>query len=808
MKATTSAPALDAVNAADTEAVGRKAALLGELRSAGFPVPAGYVIPADVLDRIEPVGDVPGDVLALVAEIAAAINGPVAVRSSAAAEDLPDASYAGQYESVLNVEPTVDAIVAAVRTCLASATSDRVASYQRSAAGEARMSVLVQQMVAAESAGVAFTANPVTGDRGEVVVNSVRGLGERLVSGNVTGDEWSVRGDTARLVFGSARSIDERTALRVAEVARQVEGYFGTPQDVEWAVENGTVWVVQARPITALPEQQEDIPQGEWERSTYTPEPVSAIFRSMMLPGIAELTSNLFPYSLGERIEFHVIGGWLYSRFVRATEPERIRAKLAGALDAVRRNEPMEIFRQWFDVVEPALTERFIRLRDDVDLGTLSDPDLLDHLDEVLDEWRTSVRTHFRIGGSGTFILGELGIACRDLLGWDAPQTFRLLVGLQGKTIEPAHRLAGLVAMARDNPALAEAIGETGHAEADTIVQRLTAIDAEFGTALADYLREYGHRTLGMDITEPTIAERPILVVNLINGQLRNGFDPETDAAALRAERESALEEARQKLADAPEDWRRIERIVIDAQYMHPGRDDSHYLTQVGAGLLRRAVLEIGTRLAERASIADPDDVFLLEAEEVRAALLAGEDRTALVETRRAELGKARANPGPRTYGHQQEGGDPSAWLAKLPVPARHVVEAGLWAWREVSGERADHIGGSDEFVLTGIAGSRGRYTGVVRVITTEAEFDKLKPGDVLVCPETTPQWSMLFPSIGALITDQGGLLSHPAIIAREYRVPAVLATGTATSRLRDGQVVTVDGTQGTVELVEERTAI
>jgi pyruvate,water dikinase len=241
---------------------------------------------------------------------------------------------------------------------------------------------------------------------------------------------------------------------------------------------------------------------------------------------------------------------------------------------------------------------------------------------------------------------------------------------------------------------------------------------------------------------------------------------------------------------------------------VHPGRDDSHYLTQVAGGLSRRAVLEIGRRLAERRLLAAPETVFLLSHDEATTALLDTIDRRALARRRAAERSWVVAHPGPESLGAQGgsggSGGDIADRMAALPPAARRILEIGLWAWKEVSGERADGMRTPDDArMLRGIAGSRGRYTGQVRVITTEADFDKLRPGDVLVCPETNPQWAVLFPSVGALVTDHGGLLSHPAIIAREYRVPAVLATATATTRLRDGQVVIVDGDAGVVEIVQ-----
>lgn len=805
MTATVYLRALADVGLVDADQVGRKAAVLGELLRNGFPVPRGFVIPADALASGDP--GLPDSMASALAGVVAAVNGPLAVRSSSAAEDTAESSYAGQYESILDVIGTAE-LVEAVRTCVNSAYADRVAVYRAATGGAAgRMSVLIQRLVDADAAGVAFTANPVTGDRDEVIVNAVRGLGERLVSGRSTADQWTVRAGEPHLDRDVEGAISAAQAVAVAELARRVEGFFGAPQDIEWAIADGAVWLLQSRPITALPEPPAGlrpipvtVPEGSWERSTYTPEPLSPMFSSLMLPGLHALTVHLFPYSIGERIEFREVGGWLYSRFVKAEEPLRIKEKLGRAIAATKAGKPAAFYRDWFELTEPALTARIAELRH-VDVDRLTDVELLGHLDAVHETWRETLAAHFQCGGSGTFVLGELGVTCRDLLGWDAKATLSLLLGLGGKTTEPAYALAGLVDLVRHRPSVAKLIHEATAPDAE-FWHRLRTADPDFHAAFQAYQDTYGLRTLGMDIVEPTMAQRPDLVLNLIRGQLTRGFDPASDRTRLAAERTAAEQAARAALADRPRaDRDRFDAALAMAQRAHPGRDDSHYLTQLAGGLLRRAVLAIGDRLAARGDIAVAQDVFGLRHDEARDALVYHVDRHTLVRERAAERAWAMANRGPDHYGPRQDG-PPADFLAQVPPPARHLIDVGMWAWREVSGDNAPVRDDRDSRVLHGIAGSRGRHTGRVQVITSEQEFDRLRPGDVLVCPETTPQWAVLFPSVGALVTEHGGLLSHPAIIAREYRVPAVLATRDATNRLRDGQIVTVDGDAGVVEIV------
>ena len=206
-------------------------------------------------------------------------------------------------------------------------------------------------------------------------------------------------------------------------------------------------------------------------------------------------------------------------------------------------------------------------------------------------------------------------------------------------------------------------------------------------------------------------------------------------------------------------------------------------------------MLEVGVRLERAGSIASRDDVFYLTAEEQRRALASPSDRRTLVSSRRAERERLMAAPPALTYGKEAP---PPPPYTVFPKDAGANLRAVFWV--------ADRIFGADmkdqaatATVLKGVGAAPGTYTGPVRIIRDETEFEKIRAGDVLVCPVTSPVWSIIFPSVGALVTNTGGVLSHPAIIAREYRVPAVVATSNATEVLHDGQLVTVDGQAGTI---------
>ncbi len=278
----------------------------------------------------------------------------------------------------------------------------------------------------------------------------------------------------------------------------------------------------------------------------------------------------------------------------------------------------------------------------------------------------------------------------------------------------------------------------------------------------------------------------------------RRDSTPPATAAALADRRNRLAADARNRL-DSAEDRARFDRALARAALAYPVREDNEYFTvSAPLALVRRAALEIGNRLADRRQLELRDDVFQLEADDARAALVDGAERHQVVTRAKGERAWVLAHPGPASYG--KDPGPPPPF-GSLPAEARLANEGFLWAIDRIFGPDTTGQAGSDGTV-TGIPASPGSYTGPVRVIRNEAEFGKIRAGDVLVCPVTSPVWSVLFPSIGALVTDTGGILSHPAIIAREYAVPAVVATGNGTSALRDGQLVTVDGTAGIVGTV------
>jgi len=684
----------------------------------------------------------------------------------------------------------------------------------------ASMAVLVQMLVDAEAAGVAFTANPVNGRRDEAVVSAVRGLGERLVSGNASPDEWIVNGIETTRTSAPENAINEEQARAIAEMARQAEAHFGSPQDVEWAIANEQLYMLQARPITTLREREiepipmkVEIPDGYWESDAeHISKPLSPMGRTVLLPTYTNGMEKMCATTglLLEKLEYRSIGGWMYVRLVPLggkdmTPPPpfvmkillrlipAMRARIQRATEFVRNNEQDTLVERWYNKWYPEISNRIVALRD-VNLVSLSDDEFDVHLSNALELIRRGNEMHFMLACVNPFGIYELVTATHELLGWDEAHTMELIAGLSNKSTEPSRILAELACMANERPAMLELI-KRANANA---VDRLAQVDVEFARAFAKYLKEYGCRSLAFDLNEPTIAELPAMVLGWIHAQIANKYDPDADAAELNRKRDAVQAEARAEFANrSSQERERFECALARAVRAYPSQEDNVFFTQgAPTAIGRYALLELGNRLVNKQVIEKRDDVFFLEIDEARAAFKQGSDLKSLVLRRKGERVWAEQNRGPAAYGKPPV----HPPLDVLPAEPRFLMTAVPWYMERAlsTGRGRVQTAGTN---LTGIAASSGKYTGIARIIMNESEFHKLQPGDVLVCPATTPMWSVLFANVGALVTNTGGILSHPAIIAREYRIPAVVATGNATSLLKDGQLITVDGDNGRVEI-------
>ncbi len=726
--------------------VGGKAATLARLGAAGFPVVPGLVITSSAWTLTA--AQRAAAVRAALEEDVASTAG-YAVRSSAAAEDLPDASWAGQYETALNV-PRED-VVDAIDRCQEGAAAPRVAAYRRGRGdGGVRtpeMAVLVQPMVSAVAAGVAFTANPVTGDRNETLVTAVRGLGERLVSGDAIGDEWSVRDGAATARRCSEGAITAEQVTAVAELAHRVQDFLGGPQDIEWAIEpreNGTgVILLQARPMTAVPEPVEwTVPgPGLWMRNfrlgEWLPEPMTPLFADWLLPliedgylaGMRDCVGAVVPF------RYAAVNGWYFNAVPVPTPVLLLRALLGsrGRIVRLLYNALVRVGR------DPVAADRAV-------LGGFYDrwrEDELPRYARLVEDGQARVCT-----ATGQDLLGIV-----DGIGRAAGRQLWYLAIVGGSAWKIEARLTRfahvhLRALTEQERPLADGVQVLlrGLSGADTGVPR--------------------HAVLSADWYWPIMPVAP----------------PDTtgdgDAALARrerlaVERESAEARCLAAVTTARARAEFVGLLEVTRRYTVIREEQARELT-LGWPLLRACALRLGEALAARGSLDRPEQVFFLTRDELCASTPISD----AAAEREARWLHQRRLPAPLTLGKP-------ARIIGNPI-ARAVETA----------RRGRHL--ADDAII-GEPASAGRATGPARVITDPADFDTFRPGEVLVARSTAPAWTPLFAKATAVVTDGGTMAAHASIVAREYGIPAVVGTGDATHRLVTGQWVTVDGNAGTV---------
>lgn len=793
---------LDKLRAANITRVGGKGANLGELVAAGLPVPAGFCVTTDAYRAvIAPLADevgallrkrrhdelralvvaapLPDGLAERVAGAAERLGGPVAVRSSATAEDLPEASFAGQQETFLGVVGG-EAVVEAMRRCWASLWSDRAIAYRAEQGypdDAAAIAVVVQAMVAADAAGVAFTVDPVTGRR-VVTIDSAWGLGESVVGGAVTPDSFVVDGGSIRRRIGDKAiridlapgggtrtshvqpasrrrpSLTRRQVREVAALARQVQAHYGQPMDLEWALARGRAWLLQARPVTtvvAAPEAASD-PGRHTRLSRFVrsdiiehfPEPypldlvvVEAAYRALRsCAGFAGI--GISPEQGLITLDDTGIARVGYP----TVSLRRLPLGVARILRA-RASDP----RMWeatHGAAARALVARMLAL----DLTSLTGPELRRTLTQLVDVTERHLEERFVHLGfhlmRGARIDALLWLARRGAASGPRTQ-FDLLGGLDYATAVIDRRLRGL---ARTAPA--EVLALLGGERIDVAAVR--AVDPAWWRDVEGFLTDFGARTPKMYLPFSTRGWREDLPAFLtMLGLVAHGTGdaPVGEHRALVAEAGSRL--------PAPL-ARRLERLVDDYRAGHVMREASVVELEELCAAARRVGLEAGRRLVADGLCERPGDVAFLSFAELGDWLDGREvDVAGIVTRRRAARPKAVA-----------------AWHET----AEPACAAGAWV---------------------GVAASPGRATGRARVVSGPADFTRLERGDVLVCRATDPAWTPLFALAGGIVAETGGRLSHAAIVAREYAIPAVLGVAGATTRITDGARITVDGGTGRV---------
>ncbi|MFF2345058.1 PEP/pyruvate-binding domain-containing protein [Pseudarthrobacter sp. NPDC058119] len=868
------------VHPGDIAAAGGKAVGLGGLVQAGLPVPPGFVLTTNAYaafvaenelgEAIQELAGLSSDAPpeeyehasalirtlfskgAMPPSIAAELqdayhrlgaqDAAVSVRSSATAEDLASASFAGQQETYLNIRG-VDALAAAVINCWASLWTARAMAY-RARAGvppdQVRLAVVVQQMVEAEAAGVMFTANPANGRRDQTVISAAWGLGEAVVSGRVTTDDLVVEAGTGKFVsrqtadkevmtvttengtveqkVAEARRrapvLDDAAAAELAAYGRRIADHFGSPQDIEWARAGGQFFLLQSRPITALPEPAADAPtewpipypNGLYFRASIVeqmPEPLSPLFADLIDGSVSRSISALMNQALGGHplregdVRFPTVNGYAYY-YYRTWPMLRMTARTVPAMRGLFRGTAHMGVAGWRDYSHPRY-ERIIKDWSARPPAGLSGAELLAGVQALLNAgtvYYTAVQSIIPLAD-----MSELSFrgVYKSIRRHGDPPAQEFLLGFDSEPIRAEKSLYDLAGWARSDPALVSTLVErptaalaeslrTGSAPAGVD----DALWQEWRIAFHEHLALYGHAVYNLDFASPVPADDPTAQLETVKFYLRGqGTDPNERQRLLTERRESLTRDVAGRLG--PRRRALFLRVLKWAQETAPVREDA--LADVGLAwpLLRRILRELGRRLVLSGVIASPDGVFWLRLSELQGAV---------------EFGLADAEPGGALAG------------ASRPVRAAAVEERRM-LWRGQAKAAAPQMlprkawmekafgsmmpGGPQQQagdVIRGTGASSGRVTAPARVLRGPEDFGQMRPGEVLVARMTTPAWTPLFAMASAVVTDVGGPLSHSSIVAREYGIPAVLGTGVATQRLAGGPKVAVDGDAGTVAIV------
>ncbi|WP_460855147.1 rifamycin-inactivating phosphotransferase [Nocardiopsis coralliicola] len=751
-------------------------------------------------------------------------DGAYAVRSSATAEDLPAASSAGQQDSYLGISGT-DAVLAHVRRCWASLFTERAVAYRlRAGAGGAEMAVLVQQMVEPDAAGTMFTADPVTSNRTVAVVEAVPGLGEDLVAGRVSGEVFRVRGGRAATEAaprsGAAQPVlTESQAVRLVRLGRRIEAHFGRPQDIEWCRSGEDFAIVQSRPVTTLFPLPGDDGAGAEDGDGGLRVYLSAGHQQMMTDAMRPLGLSLWQMTTPRPMR--EAGGRLFSD---ATPLLADPAQRTPFLDMLAASDPrtVDALRSLLDrgalpdrpapgsgtppaavhggpagpvEADPGLAaglvaraeESAAALRAEIGRHTGSDllgfirSDIATELKRVLFD-PAGIEAIMAAQAAGQWLNEHveswLGIRnAADALTQSAPDNVTAQMGLAlldvADAIRPHPGATAFLQRAADPV-------QSGGASWEELLAGLAQEEGgpQAAEAIRGYLDAYGMRCAGeIDITRTRWSEDPALLLPALLANVA-GFAPGESTRRF----EQGLERARSAEQDiigrlralpggaekAAQAEKRIGIVRTYAGY----REYPKYGMVVRYFLYRQALLGEADRLVGRGTLQARDDIYYLRFEELAEAVRTGSADAGLIRERREAFASHAGLTPPRVLTSEGEALD------------------------------GQHGGSVPQGALAGLAVSSGTVEGRACVATDMARA-RLEAGDILVTAYTDPSWTPLFVSAGGLVTEVGGLMTHGAVIAREYGLPAVVGVDGATRAIRDGQRIRVNGTDGYVEILD-----
>ncbi|MGH9228888.1 MAG: rifamycin-inactivating phosphotransferase [Acidimicrobiales bacterium] len=854
------------IDQTQVDVVGGKGAHLGELsRMEGIRVPAGFCVTTDAFRRI--MEDAPSiddrlnrlarpnpddreairtrsaeirralEEIAIPDDLAAAITSALArlreqaayaVRSSATAEDLPAASFAGQQDTYLNVVGPA-AILQHVSRCWASLFTDRAVTYRLRNGFDHRkvhMAVVVQRMVFPQASGVLFTADPVTGNRRVVSVEASFGLGEALVSGRVNADVFKVRdGEVVAKAVGTKQlaifalpgggtqevaveperqeqpTLTDAQVVRLAQLGRRIEAHFGCPQDIEWCLVDDGFQIVQSRPITTLfPIPETD----DRENHVY----ISVGHQQMMTDPMKPL--GLSFWQLTTPRPMAEAGGRL---FVDVTQILASPASRAGLLELVGRSDPLIgdalrtiLARDGFIPSLPDEGPGWVPPGGGAPAPIETDPTIVTELIGRSEASIAALKGDIQ-GKSGSALLDFILANIQELkrIQFDPRSLQVIMAGMEATwwlneqlqewlgeknvadtltqsvpdnvTSEMGLALLDVADVIRPHP---EVVAFLQHVEDESFLDELAELSGgrEARDAIRAWLDKYGMRCVGeIDITRPRWSERPTTLVPVILASVRN-FEPGAGKRRFEQGRQEAWEKEQQVLErlralpdgerKAEEAKRMIDRVRTFAGY----REHPKYGMISCYFVYKQALLDEAERLVQAHVLREKEDIFYLTFQELHDVVRTRQVDDQLIHQRKDAFTSYQALTPPRVLTSDGE--------AIAGAYRRDDVPTGA---------------------LVGLPVSAGTIEGRARIILDMAQADP-EPGDIMVTAHTDPSWSPLFVAIAGLVTEVGGLMTHGAVIAREYGLPAVVGVQHATQLIQDGQRIRVNGTDGYIEIL------
>lgn len=762
-----------------------------------------------------------------------------AVRSSATAEDLPAASFAGLHDTYLNIIG-IDAILKHISRCWASLFNDRAVIYRMRNGfdhSNVYLSVVIQRMVFPRAAGIMFTADPVTSNRKVLSIDAGFGLGEALVSGLVNPDIYKVRegiivdkmisakkhaiyaiekGGTQQreieLQQQNKQTLTDEQILQLEGLGRKIEACFSSPQDIEWCLEEGTFYIVQSRPITALyplPDVNDGknrvyVSFGHIEMMIEPIKPLGMIFCQLLFKDhtlveaggrlFSDLTHD-FASPVGRKLALRLLGQFdplikdamlnlfkrkqylkTLSRGKRAirmvTQGQSWGRTIQQLTKIYRKNDPL--------LVKNIMSRNQESIRDlQQRITSVSGEDLCDF---ILQDYKRSLEAMANPQSTAAFMVGMLAANWinKNIEKWlgekGAADVLSQSVN-NNVTSEMGLELLDVADAVRQYPSVIEYFH---HARNETFFEDLAGLEGgEAGSkTMQEYLEKYGMRcSAEIDITRPRWSEQPTALIPMILGNIRN-----FEQGAHRIKFEQGLKEAKDKeqdilsrlkqLPDGKRKAKKTKKMIEIMRNLIGYREYPKYTSNQRNYIYKQALLKEAGKLFEKGVIRKKEDIYYLTFEELRKAIKTNQLDYGIITRRKAEY----------------EG------YEKLTPPRLMTSEGEV-----IMGEY--DTGNIPKGALTGVPVSTGVIEGRARVVL-KLEDANIEEGDILVTKFTDPGWTPLFVSVKGLVTEVGGMMTHGSVIAREYGLPAVVGVNDVTKLIWDGQRIRINGSEGYVEIL------